>query len=197
MARLSEFGFKKRKDFFYLNQSPNILVLLKHYQKSYFQGFYIAATNDFLTNLAKVPNGLMLSPFLEDYPFSISIEDLEKQYQKFGSVKRFDYDTNFLTRVVLPTRTEKGTILSMYDKIRDDEHLAKPIVNAVADKTIEYGLKLLNEYSPNISYLSVTRYKKAKDHTLDRFKEEIEKYCVSNNIQLDKKKKNWFSFFSR
>ena len=192
--RLSEFGFKNHKDIFYLHKSPNIVALVKYYQKDYFQGFYIGATHDFLTHATNNLKELTLSPFLEDYPFSISIDDLEKQYQKFSSVNDFDYDTNFLTRVVLSTRTNTSTILSMYDKIRRDENLARTTVNLVADKTIKFGVTLLNEYSPNVSYQSVTRHKKAKDFILDKFKGEIEKYCLDNNISVYKRKRNWFSF---
>lgn len=193
--RLSEVGFKNYNDIFYLYKSPNIIVLVKHFQKDYFQGFYIAATNDFLTTSNNNSKELILSPFLEDYPFSISIEDLENQYQKFDSVNNFKYDTNFLTRVVFPTRTDTSTILSMYDKIRRDENLAKTIINSVADKTIKYSVRLLNEYSPIISYQSVTRHKKVNDFILEKFKVDIEKYCLDNNIGLKKQKKNWFSFF--
>lgn len=193
--RLSEVGFKHHKDIFYLHKSPNILALVKHYQKDYFQGFYIAATNDFLINEDNNLQELKLSPFLEDYPFSISIDGLEDQYRKFDSVDKFDYDTNFLTRVVLPTRKEANSIFSMYDKIRHDENLAKKVVNSVADKTVTFGLKLFNEYSPNVSYQSVTRHRKTRDFILDRFKENIEKYCLTNNIVLNSGKKGWFSFF--
>jgi hypothetical protein len=193
--RLSEVGFKSHKDLLYLHKSPTILVLVKHYQKEFFQGFYVAMTHDFLTTVKNDAKELTLSPFLEDYPFSISVDDLESQYKKFASVKDFDYDTNFLTRVVLRTRTDTSTILSMYDKIRYNESLAKTVVNSVADKIIEFGLKLLNEYSPTVSYQSVTRHKKVNDFILERFKNEIEKYCLDNNIPLYKPKKSWFSFF--
>lgn len=192
--RLSTFGFKNQKEIFYLHKSPNILALVRHYYRDQFLGFYIVVTNDFIGNTKDELGGLKLSSFLEDYPFSISIDDLESQYQKFDSVLDFEYDTNFMTRAVLPTRTKSKTF-SIYDKIRHDEKLVIREVNSVADKTIKFGLRLMNEYSPAVSYQSVTRHKKAKDHILEMFKAEIEQYCLNNNIALPKQKKNWFSFF--
>ena len=194
-ARLSDSGFKLHKDIFYIHKSPNILVLTKHYQKDYFHGFYIGMTHDFLTTAKNDANELALTPFLEDYPFTISVEDLESQYHKFKSVNEFEYDTNFISRVILPTRKETNPIFSMYDKIRYNENLATTIVNSVADKTIEFGLRLFNEYNPNVSYQSVTRHRKANDFKLEMFKTEIEKYCLENNIPLQKRKRSWFPFF--
>jgi len=51
---------------------------------------------------------------------------------------------------------------------------------------------LLEEYSPEISYLSMTRFKGVNDFTLDRFKGELEKYFEENNIEIPKRKKGWF-----
>lgn len=188
--KLFEFGFKNQKEIFYLHKPPNVLALIKYYQREYFQGFYIALTHDFLIG----KDSFKLSPFLEDYPFSISIDELENQYQKYDSVKQFDCDTNFLTRVVLSTRTDTSTILSIYDKIRYDENLASNVIGSIADNTVKFGLKLMDEYSPEVSYQSITRHKKVKDFTLDKFKGEIEKFCLDNNLSLRKQKKSWFLF---
>jgi len=193
-GKLSPIGFHRQGDLFYLRKSPNILVLSKNFYKESFTGFYISMTHDFLGAPAGA-NELALSSFLEDYPYSISIDDLESQYRKFRSVNDFDYDTNFMTRVVLATRTESSNAFPMYDKIRHDEHLARAIVNSVADKVIEFAPKLLDEYSPSVSYKSVTRHRKAKAFILERFKNQIVNYCAENNITLHKKA--WFTFLKR
>ena len=130
--RLSEYGFKKHKGIFYLHKSPNIIAIVKHYYRHDFLGFYICGTHDFLTNVTDDSKKLAPPTYLEDYPFSIPIDGLVKQYQKHPSVQDFDYDTNFLTRSVLPTRTATGAS-SLWSKIIRDENLARRSNEGSAD----------------------------------------------------------------
>ncbi len=120
-------GFKKQNNLFYLHQSPNILVLCKRFYKENFHGFYIALTNDFFDSVKGEGGSLKLSSFLEEYPFSIPVDELEDQYKKSGSVIKFKYDTNFLTREVLATRKNGSSPFSLYDKMK--AKINGPIMN--------------------------------------------------------------------
>lgn len=93
---LLSLGFKKSGVQFYIHRTPNIMVIHKKTFRGSFEGFYIAFTHDF--NNEKIPI------YLEDFPFSISMPELERQYQKHASAQQFNCDTNFITREVLPTR---------------------------------------------------------------------------------------------
>lgn len=53
-------------------------------------------------------------------------------------------------------------------------------------------MKLLNEYSPIISYLSVTRFE-VSDPTISKFKNELGAWLHSQQIPFPKHPSNWLN----
>lgn len=159
-----------------------------------FEGFCIAVTHDFFDNTKDEKMKLKIPEYLEDYPFSITLTALKEQYAKHKTVRGFSYDTNFITREVLSTRQlSKSNPMDLisFSNIQDDKEKALNFIKSSIDIVVKDGMKLLSEYSPFISYISVTRHKNADNTTLNRYKTELEKYFADNKIEIPKRTTSW------
>jgi hypothetical protein len=101
--QLAALGFRQQTVHFFIHRPPNIMVLHKKTGRGLFQGFYLALTHDFMSNVTFKKEKLKVPSYLEEYPFSIALSDLPNQYAKHRSARDFSYDTNFLTREVHTT----------------------------------------------------------------------------------------------
>lgn len=192
-------GFKQSGIHFYIHNKPNIMVLYKKTFRGMFVGFFLAVTHDFFANTIDNKGKLKIPVYLEDYPFSISLSALEGQYAKHKTVTDFSYDTNYLTKEVISTRQftkiDPNEIIA-FDDIQIDSQKAIDYIKLAVDTTITGGLKLLDEYSPVVSYHAVTRHKNLDNTILNKHKTELEKYFADNKIQTPKGKTGWFGNFS-
>lgn len=197
---LSPLGFKKIGAKYYIHKAPNIMVLYKSTFRETFKGFAISLTHDFLSNTFDENNKIRIPSYPEEFPFSIPLEDLKLQYSKFGTVKDFDFDTNFLTREIMPTRRFSGKRNLndiAYNYTRDLPSYTQEYIDSSIDIMLKEGMKLWEEFSPIISYLSVTRHGINDGNTLSRFKKELENYFEKNNIRYPKSRFSWLKRFLR
>ncbi len=74
--------FKTFKNNFYLDASPNIVVLFKKTMRQSFEGYYLALTHNFFSNTRDPKGRLKLPGYIEQYPVSISMDELENQFRR-------------------------------------------------------------------------------------------------------------------
>ena len=192
---LSPLGFKKSGTHFYIHKTPNIMVLYKVTFKGVFNGFCLALTHDFLPYTKDEKGEIKIPIYLENYPFSIPLIALNEQYIKHHTVTDFTYDANFISREVLTTR--KFTKVNQSDLFNDfnvqqDRQKSELYVKSAINIVESDGMKLLNEYSPVASYLAVTRHQNSENMQLNQFKLILKQYLTENNIEIPKRKTNWF-----
>jgi len=70
--QLAALGFRQQTVHFFIHRSPNIMVLHKKTRRGSFDGFYLALTHDFMSNMICKKEKLKVPGFLEDCPFSIA-----------------------------------------------------------------------------------------------------------------------------
>ncbi|WP_289056217.1 hypothetical protein [Carboxylicivirga marina] len=192
--KLASFEFKKSGVHFYMHESPNIMVLHKKTHKSFFEGFCLAFTHDFLKNTKDSKGKTKIPPYLEDFPISIPLDMLEKQYTKYKTSKDFDYDMNFLTRKVEPTRkyskSNPGRFIDFEELLKNDYKAEKYISDSI-DLVNDFGMKFFKEFSVQTTYRALTKFSNLDVWQLNRFLEETKEYMIGNNIAIPKQKQSF------
>jgi hypothetical protein len=189
-------GFIQKSVHFYIHEPPNVFVFFKKTSRGFFEGFHLACTHDFMENTKTDKGKFKLPTLLADYPVSIPLKMLVEQYSKHNSIFNFDFDINYLTRVVLKTRnysfSESIEFLAYDDMLKDDIRATDYIENSIKILKKE-GFRFFNEFSPKVSLFALSRYKRLNAWAIENFKKEIVNYMVSNNIELPKFRNNWWN----
>lgn len=187
-------GFRRSGLRFYIRQSPNIMVLHEKVSRGGFEGFYLALTHDFISNTRDRNGALRIPTHLEEYPVSISAEVLAEQYGKHNSIVNFAYNLNYLSREILPSRkfsNPNSLPFLRFAHLQEHPDQLEAYIHQTIEIISRQGMRLLNEFSPQVSYRAVTRYN--NDHpVLDTFKRETELFLRSNNMAIPARKDSWF-----
>jgi hypothetical protein len=190
--KLKPLGFLPKGVHFYLYDPPNILVFYKKSVRSFYDGLYIALTHDFISNTKDEKGQLKVPTYLENYPVSISLNTLVQQYKKYNSSRDFDCDMNFLTREVLTTRSSDPYELFENQRILEDDITAEKFIDSAVDILLSDGMKFFKEFSPEISYLALTKHRKVEWFEIENFKKDLEKYMHENGVELPRHKVSWW-----
>lgn len=194
--KLKSFGFKKSGVHFYLHESPNIMVLHKKTHRSIFEGFYIAFTHDFLENTKDANGRMKIPPFLEDYPISIPLEVLKKQYSKYKKSTDFDFDMNFLTREIFTSRKYTSANSSRFldvDKLLNNDIKAEKYIRDSIEILNDLGLRFFREFNTQITYKVLTKWPRKDERQINKHLEEIKEYMTKKDIEIPKCKKGFVS----
>lgn len=189
--KLGTLGFRKSGVHFYLHESPNIMVLHKKSFRGSFEGFCLAFTHDFFQNTIDSKGNTKTPSFLEDFPISIPLEVLEKQYGKYKSSADFDYDMNFLTREVLTTRkytpSNPARFLDFEELLKNDIKAEKYIRESI-EIVNDIGIRFFNEFNAQITYKALTKFPNLNAWQINKYLEEVKEYMNKNNIEIPKQK---------
>ena len=187
--------FKKSGVHFYIYEPPNIMVFYKKVFRGSFEGFTLALTHDFISNTKNDTGKFKIPTYLEDYPVSISIDTLARQYKEHRTSVHFDCDMNFLTREVLTTRKHSNSnpidFLS-FESILNEDKKAEEYINSSIKTLSTDGMKFFKEFSPALSYMVLTKYQNLDAWQINQFKDEILKYMEDNNLEIPQRKKSWW-----
>jgi hypothetical protein len=168
LDRLVPIGFQQQREHFFLVREPNILVLYKSYFRGVFQGYYLAFTHTFFSNVVAKKHTYKIPPFLESYPVSISTSQLQIQFQRHALIEAFDCSMNFMTREVFPTRhttppspassRDSGWSLLGLTKLLAGKKRDHSYSNNPVDVVLDEGLRFFEQFSPMFSYQVLTKY---------------------------------------
>ena len=196
LEKLESFGFKKSGVHFYLHESPNIMVLHKKTHRVFFEGFFVAFTHDFLENTKDANGNMKIPTSLEEFPISIPLELLKKQYRKYKKSTDFNYDLNFLTREVLTSRKFTSANSSRFldfEKLLINDIKAEEYIRDSIEIVNDLGLRFFSEFNTQITYKTLTKFPSIDDRQINKYLEEVIEYMTKNNIEIPKRKRGLVS----
>jgi hypothetical protein len=185
LAKLPPAGFRKQRDYFYLVREPNLLVVFRKYDRAAFEGYYLAFTHTFFSNV-KDPSGRYVIPtLLQSFPISLSINEIQAQFRKHPHIEAFDCDLNFVSRETTATHTAppKSWLpewLNMGHWFRRKSP-SNDYSNDPVEVVLREGLQFLEQYSPAFTYRVLVKSVGLHDPTIDKLTAECKQFLNGNN----------------
>lgn len=186
-------GFIKSGIHYYKHVPPNVMVLHKTTHRGNFMGFHLAFTHDFMS-IPKTNSGTYKIPAaLENYPVSISLDQLKEQFARYNKPDQFSYDLNFMSREIYPKRRMRPNLNARIDfeKRMQSEKESKKYIDAAIDTILAEGMWFFKDFSPTLSYLAVTRHA-IEDQKMQQLKNMLENYFQQQQLELPVRKKAIF-----
>jgi hypothetical protein len=185
LAKLPPAGFRKQRDYFYLVREPNLLVVFRKYNGAAFEGYYLAFTHTFFSNV-KDPGGRYVIPtLLESYPVSLSITEIQAQFRKHPGIEAFDCDLNFVSRETTAARTapSKSWLPEWLHVGRwfRRQRLSDGYSNDPVEVVLREGLQFMAQYSPAFTHRVLTERGGLNHPTIDKLTAECEQFLNGDN----------------
>ena len=185
LAKLPAAGFRKQRDYFYLVREPNLLVVYRKYNRAAFEGYYLAFTHTFFSNV-KDPGGRFVIPtLLESYPVSLSITEIQAQFRKHPVIESFDCDPNAVSREMTAARTAtRQSWLPAWLNVGrwlgrkgpSDGYSNDPV-----EVVLREGLQFMAQLTPAFTHRVLAERRGLNNPTLDRMTAECEQYLNDHN----------------
>jgi hypothetical protein len=186
LAKLPPAGFRKQRDYFYLVQEPNLLVVYRKYNRAVFEEYYLAFTHTFFSNVQGPGGRYVIPPLLEGYPVSLSLTEIQTQFRKHASIEDFDYDFNFYSRELAAARAVDRKPLFPAWLLPGRWFKRKSPSDGLSDDPVEVvlreGLQFMAQFSPAFSYKVLTGVEGLYIPSLQQLKAECQQYLDDHNI---------------
>lgn len=180
---LGPLGFKKSRIHFAVYDPPKIMTVYKKTFRGSFEGYYIAVTYDFMSN-TKMEKGVATPPpYLEDYPTSISIPRLLRQYEAHDSIPDFEcglhlhsYDKGLSQNAAIAGMIAEQSVSSAVTNLPE---AAEQYIRETIEHVKTNGIRFLHEITPAISLEFLDRHLKEPWCGVDSLKEDLRKHLSS------------------
>jgi hypothetical protein len=185
LAKLPPAGFRKQKDHFYLVREPNLLVVYRKYDGAAFEGYYLAFTHTFFSNVQGPGGRYVVPPLLADYPVSLSLTDIQAQFRKHASIADFDCHLNPYARALAASRAvARKRPLPAWLRIGRWFRRKSPS-DGFSDDPVEVvlreGLQFMEQFTPAFSHQVLAGVQGLHFAPLDQLKAECEQYLNGHN----------------
>ncbi len=186
LAKLPAAGFRKQRDYFYLVREPNLLVVYRKYNGAAFEGYYLAFTHTFFSNVKDPGGRYVVPPLLESYPVSLSIAEIQVQFRKHPAIESFDCDLNAVSRAMTAARpaTRKSWLPAwlrvgrwLRRKGPSDGYSNDPVAVVLRE-----GLQFMAQFSPAFTDQLLNRHAGLRNPAIDQLAAECKQYLSDHNI---------------
>jgi hypothetical protein len=185
LAKLPPAGFRKQRDYFYLVREPNLLVVYRKYNRAVFEGYYLAFTHTFFSNVQGPGGRYVIPPLLEGYPVSLSITEIQAQFRKHAAIEDFDCDFNFYSRELAAQAVARKPSLPAWLRIGRWFKRKSPsdgFSNDPVEVVLREGLQFMVQFSPAFSHQVLTGVKGSHFPPLEQLKAECQQYLDDHNM---------------
>jgi hypothetical protein len=185
LAKLPAAGFRKQRDYFYLVREPNLLVVYRKYNRATFEGYYLAFTHTFFSNVKDPGGRFVIPPLLEGYPVSLSITEIQVQFRKHPDIESFDCDLNFVSRELAAARTKTPrpwlpgwlNVGRWFNRQSPSDGYSNDPVEVV----LREGLQFMAQFSPAFTYRVLTERVGLSNPTIDKLTAECGEFLNGSN----------------
>ena len=185
LTKLPPAGFRKQRDYFYLVREPNLLVVYRKYNGAVFEGYYLAFTHTFFSNVQGPGGRYVIPPLLEGYPVSLSLTDIQAQFRKHASIADFDCDLNSYSRELAARAVPRKSSLPAWIRIDRWFRRKSPsdgFSNDPVAVVLREGLQFMAQFSPAFSHQVLAGVNGLDLPPLAQLKAECQQYLDDHNI---------------
>lgn len=177
---LGPLGFKKSRIHFAIYDSPKIMTVYKQTFRGSFLGYYLAITYDFMSN-TKTDKGVAAPPpYLENYPTSISIFQLLRQYEKHDSIAAFECGLDFYSwDKGLSDGAAIGGMFaeqSVSTAVMHSPRAAEQYIRETIEDVKTSGMRFFDEITPTLSLDFLDRYHNNPWNIVDPLKKDLKNH---------------------
>ncbi len=185
LAKLPPAGFRKQRDHFYLVREPNLLVVYRKYNGAVFEGYYLAFTHTFFSDVQGPGGRYVIPPLLESYPVSLSITEIQAQFRRHDRIGAFDCDLNYVSRAMTAARTATpkswlpGWLRMDYwfgRKSPSDGYSTDPV-----EVVLREGLRFMAQFSPAFTQQVLAAHAGLNHPAIARLTAECGQFLAGNN----------------